>query len=1013
MYEGIIKSLLKFFAVFSLLKEEENPQAEKLFVEDYLGENFNSELTSMYVMEYVQYYTFYKDSLLIQKKENLIDDIKIIQGFIDEICLDINKEYDIETKLTILIKLYSFIFNDKVVDEQEQLFSEYSAQQLRIPLETTKNLQAFCLMPPEDLPQKSWGMLVDKNDATTIKGMRHLCNPNQEVQIYILRIPLVEIIFFRYWGPRNLYLNQQKVAQERAYVLPQGSVLKTSKIKPIYYSKVLSLFIENKNQPSIAFRAENIEHRFSRKVIGLHPISFIENSGNLVGILGGSGVGKSTLLNVLNGTLKLSKGTITINGYDLHKDKEILKGVIGYVPQDDLLIEELTVYQNLYYNAKLCFKDFSDDDINKIIDISLVDFDLIEARDLIVGSPLHKVISGGQRKRLNLALELIREPSVLFVDEPTSGLSSRDSEKVMHLLKKQCLKGKLIFANIHQPSSDIFKMLDKLIVMDSGGRIIFYGNPTDAITYFKDEAHYVNPNESECPTCGTIKTEQPLRIIEARMVTPSGRIIRKRKINPSEWYDKFKRKLQPVLNGQLSRDVVFKKRLPDNIFKIPDRIEQFKLFLRRDLKAKLGNTQYLAIAILEAPLLAFILSFFSKFSQGTTYDFSKNDNLPSYLFMSVVVSLFIGLTISAEEIFRDRRVLKREQFLNLSRSAYLSSKVSIMFFLSAVQILFYVLIGNGIMGIQDMGFTYWLVLFSTACFANLLGLNLSAGLNSIVAIYILIPLMLVPQLLFSGVIINFNKMNPNLSSQEYTPTIGDAMVSRWSFEALAVSQFCYNDYEKPLFKFELEKQDLSFRLYEVVPQLLTQIEGSQIDFRLIANELNKIGFYYIDNWKNLTSEELSNMSPRKIAMVITDIKKDLNSKYKVALSEFNSELSTQIESKGGKDSFLVHKSKYTNKKLDELLKQRQQFESQIIVGSNIVRRNNPIFFKPYNKIGKAHFLTPFKRVFNTTISTLSFNLLVIWLLNIALAVILYFDILKIAIIRLEHFKLNRHSKRKE
>lgn len=1013
MYEGIIKSLLKLFAVFSLLKEDESPHEEKKYVEDYLEDNFNSELTRMYVMEYVQYYTFYKDNLLFQKNENQEAADKTIYRFIDDICQELNKEYDLETKLTILVQLFNFVFTDKILDKKERSFTEFTAQQLRITAETVENLQAFCTQTPVELPEKNWGMIVNKEHASDIKGMRHLCNPKQEVEIYVLRIPNVEVMFFRYWGPRNLYLNQQKVAQDRAYILPQGAVLKTSKIKPIYYSKILSVFIENKNQAGIVFRAENIEHRFARKHIGLHKVSFIEHSGNFVGILGGSGVGKSTLLNVLNGNYKLHDGNITINGYDIHKDKDELKGVIGYVPQDDLLIEELTVHQNLYYNAKLCFKDFNEEQIERLIDTSLVDFDLVEARDLIVGNPLHKVISGGQRKRLNLALELMREPSVLFVDEPTSGLSSRDSEKVMHLLKKQCLKGKLIFANIHQPSSDIFKMLDKLIVMDSGGRIVFYGNPTDAITYFKHQANYVNPDASECSACGTIKTEQPLRIMEARMVTPSGKIIRKRKINPHEWYDRFRTKLQPILDGQLSRDYNTKKRLPENTFKIPERIEQFKLYIKRDLNAKLRNTQYMAIALLEAPLLAFLLSFFSKFSSGLSYEFSKNDNLPSFLFMSVVVSLFIGLTISAEEIFRDRRVLKREEFLNLSRSAYLTSKVSIMFLLSAFQTFTYVVIGTQLLGIEDMGITYWLVLFSTACFANLLGLNLSAGLNSIVAIYILIPLMLVPQLLFSGVIINFNKMNPSISSQKYTPIIGDGIVARWAFEALSVAQYKRNKYEKPLFDAELDKYDLSFRLYEVLPIIEKEAQKEKRDNILLANELNKIGYYYNSDWEELSSDELAHYSPDKIKTILLKAKEIVNIRYKAATSFYSKLLETEIEKKGGKVSYLQFKAKYSNRQLESFVKQRQQFESHIVTDGEVVRRDYPIFTKPFHKIGRTQFYAPFKRIFNFRVNTLEFNLMVIWLINILLGIILYFDLLKNGISRLESFRLNRLSKRKE
>jgi ABC-type multidrug transport system ATPase subunit len=142
--------------------------------------------------------------------------------------------------------------------------------------------------------------------------------------------------------------------------------------------------------------------------------------------MGGSGTGKSTFLNILNGNYKPSSGSVTINGIDIHKQKELIEGVIGFISQDDLLIEELTVYQNLFFNAKLCFNNLSERQIQKKVLEVLSSLGLSEAKDLIVGNPLEQTISGGQRKRLNIALELIREPSVLFVDEPTSGLSSRD-----------------------------------------------------------------------------------------------------------------------------------------------------------------------------------------------------------------------------------------------------------------------------------------------------------------------------------------------------------------------------------------------------------------------------------------------------------------------------------------------------------------------------------------------------------------------------------------------------------
>ena len=157
----------------------------------------------------------------------------------------------------------------------------------------------------------------------------------------------------------------------------------------------------------------------------MHNFSFNLESGQLVAIMGGSGVGKSTLLSILNGNIIPGEGNVCLNGHPL-SDPEC-KQLIGFVPQDDLLIEELTVFQNLWYTARLCFANLTEKEIEDRVNTILEDLDLSKIRDLAVGSPIRKTISGGQRKRLNIALELIREPAILYLDEPTSGLSSTDS----------------------------------------------------------------------------------------------------------------------------------------------------------------------------------------------------------------------------------------------------------------------------------------------------------------------------------------------------------------------------------------------------------------------------------------------------------------------------------------------------------------------------------------------------------------------------------------------------------
>ncbi|MEZ5012631.1 MAG: ATP-binding cassette domain-containing protein, partial [Bacteroidales bacterium] len=265
-----------------------------------------------------------------------------------------------------------------------------------------------------------------------------------------------------------------------------------------------------------------------------------ESEGTLVGIMGSSGSGKTTLLNLLSGIQKPFSGSVRINGIDVHLNESSLEGVIGFVPQDDMLIEDLTVFENLYYAACLCFRDKSKAEITGLVDHTLQTLGLYEKRDLKVGTPLNKVISGGQRKRLNIALELIREPSVLFLDEPTSGLSSRDSENVIDLLRELTFKGKLVITVIHQPSSEIFKMFDRILILDQGGELIYSGNPIEALIYFKTLDSQIDSNIGECPTCGNINPETIFNIIETEVVDEFGKYTGVRKVSAADWAAEYR-----------------------------------------------------------------------------------------------------------------------------------------------------------------------------------------------------------------------------------------------------------------------------------------------------------------------------------------------------------------------------------------------------------------------------------------------------------------------------------------
>ncbi|MFW6043832.1 MAG: ABC transporter permease, partial [Marinilabiliaceae bacterium] len=696
------------------------------------------------------------------------------------------------------------------------------------------------------------------------------------------------------------------------------------------------------------------------------------------------------------------------------------------------LKEELTVFENLYFNAKLCFSDKSQEEILRRVDNALRDFDLVEARDLVVGNPLNKILSGGQRKRLNIALELIREPSILFVDEPTSGLSSMDSEKVMSLLKRQVLKGKLVILNIHQPASDIYKMFDKMLIIDKGGYIIFNGNPMDAIVYFKKMANYVNPEERECYVCGNVKSEQVLRIVEGRMVNPYGKLIRERKVKPEEWYRYYLENFESKFQWKVKRRIDKKEPLPENLYNIPNRRKQFWIYTLRDGLSKLKDRQYMLINILEAPVLALVLSFFTKFLAGTSSDpnayvFAENVNIPAYLFMCVVVALFIGLNVSAEEIIKDRKLLQREAFLNLSRFSFLNSKVTIMFLISAVQTLMFVLIGNSILEIQGLNWSYWLILFSTACFANMLGLNISSGLNSVVAIYVLIPLILVPHLLFSGVIVNFDKLHKTMASGEFVPRIGDLMVSRWSYEGLAVNQFKNNDYHVNFFEEEQGMSNASYYGSSLLPELLNHLEMArwaqdQGDKTLrnkhqemLSNGLQQLHAEYPEIFPEgivpASGESWNKSHYQKAEDVIEEGRQTFNRDYQQRKRARDQEMEELIEELGSSGKVVEFKVDYHNEALADILLNKRSGKQFVYTGEKFIRKQNPVYKKPTGDWGRAHFYAPAKKMGGLSIPTPAFNLIVIWVGVAILYVTLYLDVLRRIIAYFEKFKLKRLHRR--
>lgn len=1017
MSESIINALMHLFAIIESVKDEKAESGE-LIVKPFLKREINDQLVTQYVKLYEDYVDFYRKESF-ETSEDLalqVESKNILQ--VTKICNQLNHELFQRERVILFMQLIELINTDEKVTQKENDFILLVALNFNISKSEINDVKSFILDTDGQNISKTNGLLIDnkvtewpeeiawmmkKKGKPGITEFRHFHIENLFGRILVIYIRSINTFAFRYNGPLSLFLEGNEIIKGKSYLVKPGLIIKGANIQPIYELDITKKFLlDDEKKIKTVFEATDLEFHFKNSTNGIHPFSFVEESGHMIGIMGGSGTGKSTLLNLLNGTIEPNSGKIHINGHKINRCVE--QGAIGYVPQDDLLFEELTVYENLYFNAKLCFSDFEEAQVKSTVNKILRDLDIYETRDLTVGSPLNKSISGGQRKRLNIALELMREPSVLFVDEPTSGLSSNDSLMVMSLLKEQAKKGKLVIIIIHQPSSDIFKLFDKLWILDKGGYPIYNGNPIDAVVYFKTMNTQVNAAQSECNTCGNVVTEQILQIIEAKEINDQGRPTGERKVTPDAWYDRYREHIVPKL-----KRVKWQTALPPSNFSIPRLLDQFIIFSKRNLFSKSTNTQYILLNILEPPILALILGYFSKYSTVSEYVFADNKNLPVYLFMSVVVSLFLGMSVSAEEIFKDKKILVRESFLNLSRLSYLNAKIAYLFALSAFQTFIFILVGNFVLEIYDMTLSFWIVLFSTACFANMVGLNISAGLNSIVTIYILIPLILVPQLLLGGAMIKFDELHHSLTRKVFVPVIGDMMVSRWAYEALAVQQFKNNAYEKDYYDFDQLISHASYQSSFLIPRLERKLEqtldhlkagdssNAKKDLRLIRNEFNKIP----ERDENHTFNRFNDLEPKYFTQNTYDgalyYLSSLRKKYQSMQEDANDDREqvylNNIELMGQEEVHLI-KKKYHNINLSNLVLNRAELAKVYETNSGYVQKKDPIFMHPDSNYGRSHFYAPVKILGKWHIDTLWFNLFMIWSITAILYLALVHDTLR-------------------
>lgn len=580
-----------------------------------------------------------------------------------------------------------------------------------------------------------------------------------------------------------------------------------------------------------------LQHRFDSRDTALDGISFLARRGEMICVMGPSGCGKSTLLRVLGGQLKPRGGEVLMNGMPLYSHLEDLTPYIAYIPQEDAFDPLLKVQENLDFSVAVRCPHLKTEERRKRVEAKLAELGLADMRKRLAGTPQQKFLSGGERKRLNAGLDMIGISDVYLFDEPTSGLSSKDSEHVLEIIRNLA-RNKIVIISIHQPSMRLLKMFDKAVMLDRGGKMAYHGTPQGMLEYFwrvyqTETGHGLDaagaPPDNLTADFVFDVLETPLRDISGDIIherSPDGHLVASRRFPPNFWRDSYQRHLimesmakQQAAPG--STNLIARPRdktgtatgtrgrtapkPPKHTFREEGIL--FITLLQRAFLAKLRNRTNLLTTLLEAPLLAWLISSVLKYSEEAHYTFATAFHIPTYLFMSLVVAMFLGLTNSADEIIRDRHTLNRERNHNLRTFYYLSGKIITLAAFAFIQCVIYLMIGNWVLEIRDMFLIHLWWMFLTALTGGCLGLFISSIVTDSRTAVNAIPLILIPQIILGGALIKYEEMNKNLDlvysmsrwmktpvtedenpSKLKVPFICQFMPLRWSYEGMIISQ---------------------------------------------------------------------------------------------------------------------------------------------------------------------------------------------------------------------------------
>ncbi len=395
--------------------------------------------------------------------------------------------------------------------------------------------------------------------------------------------------------------------------------------------------------------------------------------------MGPAGAGKTTLLKALNGYTRPVEGSVLFNGYNLYHYYDRFRQQMGYVPQDDIVHPQLTVRQALYFSARLR-TDLTAAEIDARTEKVLRDLGIPDKIDTVIGSPERKTLSGGQRKRVNIALELITDTPLLFLDEPTSGLSSYDAESVVDLLKDLSKSGKTVITTIHQPSLKVYKQFDDLLMVsrdkgDKPGALVYFGPA------YPDSIQFFNPPEPNTPATASQPELNPEMLFSGMNTVPETN-----RTEAWRWRYLASRYQKEFVQDRSGKQPPARGKTGEEKPRRQFGLTQWLALVRRNVIVKLQDRAQTAILLAQAPFFALLVYLIVNPLPNPSTDLAGlGEKLPIAHFLMVVAAIWFGCNNAARDIVGEWTIYKRERMVTLKLIPYIFSKLAVLLALCIFQ----------------------------------------------------------------------------------------------------------------------------------------------------------------------------------------------------------------------------------------------------------------------------------------------------------------------------------------